>query len=364
MKLIDRYIIRAFLVNYLIAMTVLVSMFVLIDLLVNLDEFTKSGETPLRVLANICSYYGHNLALYFSLLAGAITLVASAFTLGRMVRDNELTALLAAGVSLYRVAAPVIVLGILMNVLWIADQELIVPRIAHKLARERHDVEGNRTFGIWFIPDKDGALLSAHRFHPKTKQMRRMMVMFRDEQGLASRFITADSARWDAESNAWMLGRGTLYEHGGAVNGAGGLLAGAELTKRRIDAYHSNLGPNEIVLRQAAQWTNFLSVKQMTQLEKSGASNTRITQLKHKRFTQPLINMMLLLLGVPFFLTREPRPVLTSGAMCVGISGLFFVFSFISQNMVSTSSYPALPAWLPIIIFGPVVVVLLDAVKT
>ncbi len=362
MKLLDRYIIRAFLINYVISLAVLITLFMLVDLLVNLDEFTE-GESFFQVLANIASYYGNNLFLYYAWLAGPITLVAAAFTLGRMVRDNELTALLAAGVSLYRVAVPVVVLGVLMNVLWIADQELIIPKIAHKLAREQDDVQGKRTFGVWFIPDRNGALLSAHRFHPKTKQMRRMIVMYRDENGLASQFITADSAYWDEEKQAWILGRGTIYERPGTGT-EGDLLTGGQIRKQSIDIYYSDLRPEDIILRQAAQWTNFLSVRQMTQLEQNNINNARIAQLKHSRFTQPLVNMLLLLLGVPFFLTREPRPVLTSGAMCVGLGGLFFIFSFVSQNLIYTPSYPALPAWLPIIIFGPIVVLFLDSLKT
>jgi len=362
MRLLDRYIIRSFLINYLIALTVLVSLFVVVDLLVNLDEFAESGEAPGTVLSHVVSYYGYNLFLYFAWLAGAITLVAAAFTLGRMVRDNELTAVLAAGTSLYRVAAPVVVVGVLMNVLWLVDQEFVIPRIAHKLAREQDDVEGRRTYGVWFVPDRDGALLSAARFHPKTKQMRRVIIMQRNPQGLASQFIVADSAKWNPEAQAWDLGRGTIFER--PTGDTGPLASGGQLGKQTISRYHSDLRPKDLVLRQAAQWIDYLSVRQMAELERRGAKNPRIAQAKHGRFTQPLINMLLLLLGIPFFLTREPRPVLTSGAICVGVGGLFFIFSFICQNLIYSSSLPALSAWLPIIVFGPLVVLLLDSIKT
>jgi lipopolysaccharide export system permease protein len=362
MKLMDRYIIRAFVVNYLISIAVLMSLFVVVDLLVNLDEFAKTDASLGQRLMDIASYYGYNLFLYFAWLAGAITLVASAFTLGRMVRDNELTALLAAGTSLYRVAAPVVVVGVLMNALWIVDQELIIPRIAHKLARSHDDVEGLRTFGVWFVPDRDGALLSAGRFYPKSRQMRRVIIIQRDEQGLAQRFIMADSASWDPQQQAWALGRGVVIDR--VAGEAAAFEAPGQVRRQSTELYRSDLRPEDIMLRQAAQWTDFLSLDQIRQLEQSGVSNPRISQVKHSRVTQPLINMILLLIGVPFFLTREPRPVLTSGAMCVGVGGLFFVFSFVSQNLVYAASYPALPAWLPVIVFGPVAAVLLDSVKT
>jgi lipopolysaccharide export LptBFGC system permease protein LptF len=256
----------------------------------------------------------------------------------------------------------VVVVGVLMNVLWLLDQELVIPRIAHKLAREQDDVEGSRTYGVWFVPDRNGALLSAARFHPKTKQMRRVIIMQRDPQGLASRFIVADSARWNPEAQAWDLGRGTIFER--PTGESGPLASGGQLGKQTISRYYSDLRPKDLVLRQASQWIDFLSVRQMVQLERRGARNPRIAQAKHARFTQPLINMLLLLLGIPFFLTREPRPVLTSGAICVGVGGLFFAFSFVCQNLIYSSSLPALSAWLPIIVFGPIVVVLLDSIRT
>ncbi|MFQ6048365.1 MAG: hypothetical protein ACE5K7_03265, partial [Phycisphaerae bacterium] len=82
MRIIDRYIIGAFVVNYLISLAVLMSLLIVVDLFVNLGEFTESGLPVGQVLRNIASYYGYNLFLYFAWLAGAITLVASAFTLG------------------------------------------------------------------------------------------------------------------------------------------------------------------------------------------------------------------------------------------------------------------------------------------
>ncbi len=94
-------------------------------------------------------------------------------------------------------------------------------------------------------------------------------------------------------------------------------------------------------------------------------ATARILRAKHMRFTQPFVNMLLLLLSVPFFLNREPAQVVTSGGTCLLVCGLCFVVAFVGQQQVIViESYPALPAWLPIMIFGPVAVLFLDSVKT
>ncbi len=133
MKIIDRYLIKAFLWNYFIAMFVMMGLYIIIDMYLNLDEFLRERDGFAMVVGNIASYYGYNLLLYFSQLAGLITIVAGATTMARMQRSNELTALLASGTSLHRVAAPLIVMALLMNGLWVLDQEVLIPHFADKL---------------------------------------------------------------------------------------------------------------------------------------------------------------------------------------------------------------------------------------
>jgi lipopolysaccharide export LptBFGC system permease protein LptF len=77
---LDRYIVRSFLVNYGIAVSVLIAMYVVLDLFVNFDEFTEAGLPAAQVIRNLGSYYGYNLFLYFSQIAGVITLFAAACT--------------------------------------------------------------------------------------------------------------------------------------------------------------------------------------------------------------------------------------------------------------------------------------------
>ena len=356
---LDRYIVRSFLINYLIALSVLVSMYIVLDLFVNFDEFTEEGLPAAQVARNIASYYGYNLFLYFAQLSGVITLFASACTLARMQRSNELTAILAAGTSLYRVAVPVVIAGVLMNIMLIADQEFIIPRFAHKLARPHDDVEGRRTYDVWFVPDANGALLSAVRFNPRDQMLHRMIVIKPDADGLGSEIIQADRAVYDDRAEEWILERGTR------MHWSTGEIGVRPEGDERVETYPSQLTPDDLLLRQSAQWVQFLSIRQMDRLAaESGQQAARIMQAKHTRFTQPFVNMLLLLLGVPFFLNREPTRVLVNGAMCLLVTGLCFTVAFLGQHVISLPAYPALPAWLPIMVFGPVAVWFLDSVRT
>ena len=78
------------------------------------------------------------------------------------------------------------------------------------------------------------------------------------------------------------------------------------------------------------------------------------------RFADPVNNLVMLLLGLPFILSRE-RNIKASALMCVLMVGAFFAFTYICRYM-QIGPYGA--AFLPIVLFGPVAVVMLDAVKT
>src|SRR5262249_11474654 len=77
-------------------------------------------------------------------LCEAIVLLAGMFTVAMMQRNNEHLPLLSAGVSTQRVVAPILCCAFFMLGLQVANQELIIPRIASKLSLDRNDPDGDR----------------------------------------------------------------------------------------------------------------------------------------------------------------------------------------------------------------------------
>ncbi|NLG44429.1 MAG: LptF/LptG family permease, partial [Phycisphaerae bacterium] len=162
MLTIDRYIIGSFLRSYLILLTVGLGVYIVSDLLVNLDGFIENRELSFsEVLNAIVDYYWHNLPLYFSQLAGPVMAFAGAFTLAMMLRNNEMTALVSAGMPLQRLAAPVFACAALLIAVWMLNREFVLPAFAADIARDRGDVIGIRTRNIDFARDDNKAILRA-----------------------------------------------------------------------------------------------------------------------------------------------------------------------------------------------------------
>lgn len=367
MTILDRYILRSLLFNYVVALGVMIAIYVTLDLFVNLDEFTELRPGLTTLVANLADYYGPNLFLYYSQLSGVITLFACVLTIARLRQFNELTAVLASGVSLYRVAAPVILFGVATTALLVVDTELMIPRIAHLLARRHDEVGTSRGYGVALIRDAEGMLVSAAEFSPVTGELRRPVAITRDANGALWKIVEADSAQWEPIPGHPAGGRWTLQR-------------GREMTRSRRDVaaigprgsrdaapkafLETTLNPTAIQLRQSEQWIRYLSLSELTTLERSSPPDIgQILQTRHTRIAAPLVHLVMLLLGLPFFLDRAPSTIGRDAARCLAVTGLCYLVAFASRSILPESN-SALPAWLPIILFGPLAVVLLDRVKT
>jgi lipopolysaccharide export system permease protein len=366
MTTLDRYILRGLIVNYLIAIGVMISLYVVLDLFFNMDEFT---ENETGVLLDIASFYGNRIFLYFAQLSGVITLFACLVTLARMRRQNELTAVLASGVSLYRLAAPVVAFAILTSTLWYVDTEVVIPRIAHKLARRHDDARGLRTYRIRFLRDQDNALLSAQQYLPSEQLIKRMAVMQRSAEGRLEGVLLAELAHWEPDASLpaggyWRLDRGRELRRVETLPEA---IAPQETVDiELVNRYESDLDPHTIEIRQSSGWTKFLSSQRLAELsqELEGEPLRQVQKHRYARFTTPFVNLVMLLLGLPFILDRLPGSLLVAGSKALMVCGFCFLLTFIVQNFTVDGQWSTLPAWAPIIVFAPVCAVLLDRLRT
>jgi len=379
MKLIDRYVVSSFLKNYLLSFLVLVGMYIVLDLIFNIDEFAevKQKATGIEALFSFMYYIGdfyfYQMFLYFLHLSGMIAVIAASFTLIRMIRFNELSALLSAGVPLLRIALPLILAALFLNGLLWVDQELIIPNMIPKLVRT-HDygTEGDvHAFPIAAMRADDGAKLFAARYHPNTEKPPKMdfiSVIEQDENFRPITHIRADSAIWDDQSKNWVLENGWIDRNLSPQSGQ-------SVKSERIPVYQGKITPEEIMLYRSGNFVELLSTQRINELLQRPLSYGRgnLLRVKHTRgVTQMTINMIMLLLAISAVLTREPQQLKTSATRSIILTGALMTAAFASQELAGSPApfahfpgqWPALMAWLPIFIFGPLSVLLLDKVKT
>jgi len=370
-KILDRYVAREYLVSYAIAIAVVLSLRVLLELFVEFDELVETradGVTPDmgEVLINIFNYYGPKVFEYFRDFSGVIVLLAAAFSLARMTRNNELVAVLASGVSLKRIIAPIIVLGFILNMLMVVDQEIVLPRLADELARRPDEITQLRTIRNMFLPDRDQALVRARTYDPSSKTMTDMLVIQRG-QGQLTGLISAQEGFWNGKD--WVLtdGKKWTVRHGDEKS-----VPTTEYAQK-VDHYKSDLTPEYIWLQRNSAFKGLLSSRELSELLQQSLRPTDRAEAiseKHFRITDPVINMVMLLLGLPMLVSREKRSTKTAIFFAFMGAGGCFVVTFVCKLLAGGGIYMGgdfkqlLLAWLPVIVFLPLSVLALEGIKT
>mgnify|MGYP000733967242 CR=1 FL=1 len=88
------------------------------------------------------TYYGYRLISFFDATSPIISLASGMFALSWLERHNELTALLAAGVTRWRIAKPAILFTLFVSLLAIGNREFVLPSIRFAISRNAQDLDG------------------------------------------------------------------------------------------------------------------------------------------------------------------------------------------------------------------------------
>src|SRR3989339_1227058 len=123
MKILDKYLVKQFLLTIIFGLLAFTLIFVVIDMMENLDDFIDQNVS----MDIILNYY-----LVFSpeiirLITPVAVLFAALFTAGKAANLSELTAIKASGVGLYRFMAPFVIAALFISLLSIYFGGYLVP---------------------------------------------------------------------------------------------------------------------------------------------------------------------------------------------------------------------------------------------
>ncbi len=111
MKRLDLYLIRQFLTILGISILGFTCIFLIVDLIENLDRFIDN-TVPWNIVSK---YYVYTVPWFFNIALPMSMLIATVFSVGLLVKRNEWTAMKSSGISLYRIAIPLIIIGVIIS---------------------------------------------------------------------------------------------------------------------------------------------------------------------------------------------------------------------------------------------------------
>jgi lipopolysaccharide export system permease protein len=364
--LIDRYITRAQLSAFIIVFTSLAGLYFVFDAFTNLDEFgahaAKSGGLA-KVLA---AYYGYRLIWFFDATSPVISLASAMFALSWLERHNEITALLAAGVTRWRIARPTIVFAAAISLIAAGSRELVIPQIRQAFARNAQDLAGEtpRPFEARY-DHRSEILFRGRHAQASSCRIEGPSLLMPPQLADFGTQIDAAEAVWlpaDANHPAGYLLDGVREP--ADIDSLGSLEAGGRpvvLTRSTAPWLNPRqcFVASDVTFEQMIGSTNWSQYSSTLELVRAIANPSLgvgfdVPLRVHSRFTSPLLDICLLMLGIPLVLGPIRRGIFLAVGMCVGMTVLFFVTVLGSHALASGDLLsPSLGAWLPLLTLAP-----------
>ncbi|MFZ0796785.1 MAG: LptF/LptG family permease [Terriglobales bacterium] len=348
--ILDDYVLRGFtfyLAMIVAAFLLLLLVFTLFELL---SDILRNQISPLTVgeyLLNVAPYFLYTTTPLSMLLAVLVTF-------GLLQRSNEITAIKATGISLYRIVVPVLIASMLVaGVLFLSDQ-LYLPYTNKRQDALRNQIKGKPAptylrpdrkwiFGQhsdiyyyqFFDPDRDvfGGV-SVFQFDPHTFQI--------------THRITADRAHWSAPMSRW------VYEQGWERS----LRGPAIESYRKFDAAtYPELAEPPAYFKKEIKQSSEMSYDELRRyiydLEQSGFDVVRLRVQLQKKIAYPLITLVMAILAIPFALSAGKRSAVAGVATAIGIGVVYWTINGLFEAMGNLSQLPpAVAAWSPDLVFG------------
>jgi len=348
--IIDDFVLREF-VMYL---AMVLSTFILLTLVFTFFELLGDIVRNKVPVITLGAYLLNVTPSMIYLMTPLSVLIAVLVTFGLMQKTNELTAMKATGISLYRIILPVLVIaGVISCGLFFFDQ-FYIPKANTRQETLRNQIKGkppqtylrpdrkwifgeNNTIYYYefFDPDQDRfGSFSAFQLDPHTFQI--------------TRRIYAARGHFEEGLNKW------VFESGWQRSLQGSAIADF---KTFDVATFADIRESPQYFKKEVKQSSEMNYDELRRyihdLQQSGFDVVRLRVQLHKKFAFPVITFIMAVLAIPFSLSTGRKGALTGVAVAIGIAIVYLVTSGLFEAMGNANQLPAaLAAWAPDIIFG------------
>jgi lipopolysaccharide export system permease protein len=345
-RVLDRYLVRALLLRIGAACGAFLTVSVIVDLFERLDTFIDHDVAWLTIL----HYYVATLPNLFVLILPVACLIAALFALGGMARRNELIAMTASGISLYRILVPVWIAGALLSVAGLGFTVKLVPWGNHvSTVIYDHEIKGRPRISGSIRRDlnylgADGRFYLIRRFDGDAGNMDDVVVQ-QFAEGTLVRRIDANKADW--EEDHWIFRDGFIRRFVDDRVQAEPFAEHVfdEITEKPEDFLRLVKEPDEMSLRELRA--------HVKRTEASGGDATKLKVDEHMRYSFPFASFIVMLLGAPLTgAIRRGGHALGFG-LALLVSFTYYVLLEVGKTFGYNATFPpGLAAWLPNIVFA------------
>ncbi len=357
MKIIHRYILNNFIKYLLFVLSILIFIYIVINLFDNLGKFLAKNVHA----QDIAIYYLYLIPSYIVLLIPVAAIMAVFFIFGVMAKHKELIALKSSGLNINRLFALIIITGVMLSIGTFAFQETVGVWVQTKVfehkqvkidKRPRRQKTRRSNF---FYHGEDSWIYFIRRYDGIRKKIDGIILWQIAEKNRIKKRVDAAEGIYDV---IWKFSDATVREFdtlGNELVNTHSYLEMPEL-KEKPDDFLKRIKPLEEM--------NILEISSFVKRKARAGEDVAKEEVElNYRFSYPVITVLVLLITLPLAV------VLKKGGIAIGM-GISIVLAFVYWGVIqSCRAYgvaglmdPVLAAWFPNILFGIIGIILVTKV--
>lgn len=293
-------------------------------------------------------------------------LAAVLVTFGVLSRHNEITAFKACGVSLHRLALPVLAASTVISLaLFVFDHNYVVKtnRVQHAI---RNEIKG-RPVQTYLRPDRKwivgrGPRIYYYKYFDQHEGLMIGVSVYALDwsEFKLQKHIWAETARWSPALKRWVFENGWVREIQGVREKSFAFFQAT--TFPELDE------PPSYFLKEVKQdeQMNFRELAAyIEELQQSGFDTTRLRVQYYQKFATPLFALVMALISIPFAFLAGPRGAMAGVGVSLGIAIAYWVLSKVFEQVGNLGQLPAAAAaFSPDAIFALAGVYLMGRMRT
>lgn len=363
--LIDRYITRAMLHAFGVVFTSLVGLYFVFDAFTNMEEFISHAAEAGGLARLLGTYYGCRLIWFFDATSPVITLASAMFAISWLERHNELTALLAAGVSRWRIARPILWVAAVVAIVAAVNREAVLPRMRQMFARNAQNLRGDvpQPFDARYDHRSD-ILFRGRSASSASSRIDLPSLLMPPQLSELGPQIDAAEAHWlpaDDDHPAGYLLVGVREPHD--IDRCEPIVRdGTTLVATPAGSAWLRPGQcfvaSDVTFEQligSTNWSHYSGTPELIAAIRNPSLGVGadIPLRVHARVVAPMLDMALVMLGVPLVLGPGRRGIFVAVGLCVAMTLVFFGVVLGSHSLATADVLsPSLAAWTPLLVLS------------
>jgi LPS export ABC transporter permease LptG/LPS export ABC transporter permease LptF len=361
-NILDRYILREFLKILGLVLISTVALFIIVDY-TDLAHDIRANHIAFHT---VMAYYRFAMFQTFHWTLPISVLVGTLVTFGILSKNNEVTALKSGGVSLYRVALPIVGVAAVIAVVAYLLLDFVEPYANERADQLKNKIRGKGPVAVqtaqqklWFLGKNGRYIINFLAYDPKGHQLSQVQVFeLHPTEFRLTRRVYAESARWDGRG--WVFERGwmrSFADDGSTVYTP--IFAPVRLyyAERPADFATEVKSPEQMTFAQLRRYINTI--------RRSGYAAEELSVRLYQKTSWPFISVVMALIALPFAFRMGKRGALYGFgiALIVGIA-YYLVFGVFTKFGEIGNLPAALSAWSANILFALAAIYLFLHVET